>query len=190
MSHDGSSWPRHTRHTTSDDARPRDWPRRGPTGSAAAVAARFANRCQRRFRGSAGEEPAPPPATGPRRTSAWQAPRVLVLTIYDTRATSCSAPCAPQHGGETVLAPSVATQMLGRVRPPADRPAHTLGAANPAPGREWRDQPRRGRAARPCRFPSIPYRSVHGPELLRLELSDRATAHCQRRIPVEPEPAP
>lgn len=39
-------------------------------------------------------------------------------------------------------------------------------------------------------FPANPYRSVHGPELLRLELSDdQATADCELWIPVEPEPA-
>ncbi len=39
-------------------------------------------------------------------------------------------------------------------------------------------------------FPANPYRSVHGPELLRLELSDdQTTANCELWIPVEPDPA-
>jgi AraC family transcriptional regulator len=39
-------------------------------------------------------------------------------------------------------------------------------------------------------FPSNPYRMVHGPELLRLELADdEATAEAELWIPVEPEPA-
>jgi AraC family transcriptional regulator len=38
-------------------------------------------------------------------------------------------------------------------------------------------------------FPSNPYRSVHGPELLQMELSDDQTsAHCRLWIPVEPDP--
>lgn len=37
-------------------------------------------------------------------------------------------------------------------------------------------------------FPSNPYRAVHGPELLRMELADdQRTATCELWIPVEPE---
>jgi AraC family transcriptional regulator len=39
-------------------------------------------------------------------------------------------------------------------------------------------------------FPSNPYRSVHGPEMVKMYLDDeQATAHCQLWIPVEADPA-